>query len=125
MTRYRVYDYDRLENGEKRQLNLKEALDIIVSPFYEEKNYSRVIKEENNIRITLLMSCTYYWVEKREIKGESKLIWDHSFGSVCCIEGTGIINEVYIHSGDFFLIPNQYGDMVISGDFVLIIARVP
>ena len=30
---YRFYDYDRLENGKKRQLHIEKSLDVTTAPF--------------------------------------------------------------------------------------------
>lgn len=34
---YRVYDYDRLQNGKLRQLHVKQSIDVITAPYVEKK----------------------------------------------------------------------------------------
>ena len=40
---YRVYDYDRLQNGKPRQLHVKQSIDVINAPFVQ-KNHQKMMQ---------------------------------------------------------------------------------
>ncbi|UKI54322.1 MAG: hypothetical protein L6V86_04960 [Treponema sp.] len=46
---YRVYDYDRLQDGKKRPLHVKQSIDVIKAPFIQKK--CLLMKEKNFTRL--------------------------------------------------------------------------
>ncbi len=118
---YRVYDYDRLQNGKPRQLHVKESIDVIKTPF-ENAEPERTALVEGNIRRERLVSCEYYTVEKLDILGEAELDMPYAFMNVSVIEGTGEIDGIAIEKGSHFIIPNGYGKAKLKGEMSVIIS---
>ena len=88
---YRFYDYDRLENGQPRELHIKQALDVIEVP-------SRDITHNG--------STEYFRFDILNKENSSQTA--HIYGDyIYIIEGTGIINEMIVEKGDFIFIPSK------------------
>ena len=116
---YRVYDYDRKEEGKTRQLHLRQSLDVIEAPFCEaEDQYVRI--EGDGVIQEHLVHCDYYTVEKYEIS-ES---WNHRFYApfvnVTILEGEGFWNGIAVKKGQSFIIPSGYGNCEITGTLKMI-----
>ena len=56
---YRVYDYDRLQNGKPRELHVQQSIDCIVAP-HEDFKQERVVKNFDGMTSTRLVKCPYY-----------------------------------------------------------------
>lgn len=88
---YRFYDYDRLENGQPRELHVKQALDVIEVPSRE---------------ITHKGSNEYFTFDI--INRENSTHISHKYGDyIYIIEGTGIIQDKIVEKGDFIFIPSN------------------
>lgn len=121
---YRVYDYDRVWNGSKRELHIGKSLDVITAPFIPAKaqrgceNTPQVDKEH-------LETCDYYTVEMYTVHG----IWEHKFQggftNVSVLEGRGSIDGIELRKGEHFIIPSRYGSCRIEGELTLICSWVP
>lgn len=120
---YRVYDYDRLSNGEKRELHIERAMDVIKAPYIPEANQKKLEKGTGFTKETLI-ECKYYKVCKFTIHGEVKLNQDSPFVNVSVLEGNGKINNTEIKKGDNFILPSGFGKYGLSGDLSLIISSV-
>ena len=108
-TTYRIYDFDRLENGEKRELHLEKAYDVIdFNYMYKENCNYKIISIENG-RITEFAKCNYFSVELIELNGE--FYENHkNFLVFSILEGQGklwINEKVYIkiNKGDTYFLP--------------------
>jgi mannose-6-phosphate isomerase len=67
-TTYRLYDWNRLENGKPRPLNIEKAIECIdVDTKLPNKISPKVVKNENNFRLSELISCSYFLVELLEL----------------------------------------------------------
>ncbi len=118
---YRVYDYDRLQNGKPRQLHVKESIDVIKTPF-DISGLDRKIVKEGDMTREKLVSCQYYTVEKLDIDGEARLSQDFAFMNVSIIDGEGTIDGTPIQKGSHFIIPSGYGTAEITGKLSAIIS---
>ena len=117
---YRLYDYDRKDKfGNKRELHLKKALDVLDYRRYDPAQ-SCGSKEE--------ISCKYFDVIIMEIDGEKTMrLTDDSFWSMTCIKGEGILHidtDVQICAGETVFVPAINGVMKISGYLSVIASRV-
>jgi len=117
---YRVYDYDRLFNGEKRELHLKKALEVINVP----SKHMKVLKTANGKQIQSLVDCDYFTVFKIEIKERFTILQKNFFLLVTVIEGNGKVNNKSIKAGVFFIIPNTEDEYVFEGNLKIIISTV-
>ncbi|CVK15248.1 mannose-6-phosphate isomerase [Apibacter mensalis] len=106
---YRIYDYDRIDkNGEKRELHLKQAQEVIDFSFVEEPftHYDKTAKE------TTAIASPFFTVSRLVIT-ENKILENlqDSFRIVICIDGEcSIMNQlisVTLKKGETVLIPAE------------------
>ncbi|MBR0131597.1 MAG: class I mannose-6-phosphate isomerase [Lachnospiraceae bacterium] len=118
---YRVYDYDRLQNGKPRQLHVQQSIDVIKAPFEENANAKPVVSDLGGCVITRFVKCPYYTVEKIELK-DSQISFDMEdpFINMSVVEGNGNINGINIKKGDHFIIPSGYGEYTLDGNMTII-----
>ncbi|MGM9550917.1 MAG: type I phosphomannose isomerase catalytic subunit [Clostridia bacterium] len=109
---YRLYDYDRLENGKPRELHTKESIENITCPF-EEKVCRKFSGE--------LVSCMYYTVEKINVAGNKILKSKNQPVIVSCIEGEGYADDEKIQFGTSFIIP-PFHETTMQGDMEIILS---
>lgn len=122
---YRLYDYDRKDKfGNKRELHLKKALDVLNYQRYTPASFdNEEINGERKIR------CKYFEVSIVEVNEQKQLILKNdSFYSIICIKGSGslVLNEMKqgIKAGDSLFIPAVDDILNISGNLSLIITKV-
>lgn len=124
-TTYRIYDFDRIVDGEKRELHLDKAMDVI--------NYSQraiVSSEENRNKtnvdgniVEMLCINEYFKVNRLIIKSPYSEEKSNNFGIFSILEGNGvfIVKGIIYHvkKGEtYFLPPNL--QLIISGDLEIL-----
>lgn len=109
---YRLYDYDRLENGKKRELHIQKCIDTIVCPYEEQ-----IV----NVSGDELVSCDFYTVEKISIHEKQVLKSKRQPAIVCCVEGSGTAEGEEIKEGDSFIIP-EFCEAVLTGDMKVLLS---
>lgn len=120
-TTYRLYDYDRLDqNGNKRQLHLKESIDVTKIPHMEEILMTKITSSGNNT-CTQFVKTDYFTVEKWDIADYVKII-NQRFYLASVIEGKGFINNIPIEKGQHFIITSLTKTIELSGKFSLIVS---
>ena len=121
---YRVYDYDRLQNGKPRQLHVDQSIDVITVPAKSAedsvKDMSKLPANAENI----MYSCKYYTVEKINVDGSFEMLMDKPFLNVSVIDGEGTLNGEKIKKGDHFIVPSGYGKMIFEGNAGMIASYV-
>lgn len=91
---YRVYDYNRLENGLKRQLHIKEALDVLKIP---------------DIPLKTTHENTYFNYDLITTYSEENFQSSNHGDYLFIIEGSGYFDDVPVQKGDFLMISaNQH-----------------
>lgn len=114
---YRVYDYDRLTDGQPRELHIDKSVDVIQVPFSEEKyEHGKDVKSQ----CKKLISCSYYEVYKYEITKEEEFTQDKTFQIMSVVEGQGSINGTKLNKGDHFILPFQFGAYKLEGNMTMI-----
>jgi mannose-6-phosphate isomerase len=89
---YRIYDYDRLEKGKPRKLNIEKSIDVMRFP----DPYSFSKNDNNLFKFKIL-----------ETKKKKKMI-SHLYGDyIYFIEGDGYLDEIKIKKGDFVVITSK------------------
>lgn len=121
---YHLYDYDRLLNGEKRELHINKSIDIIEVPFIEKETQEGQIAESSNTWFEKLVRCSKYIVWKGVVRGNEILKQDRKFMLVSVIEGWGYIGNTPIKMGDHFILPYGFGESDVSGEFTVICSAV-
>ncbi len=122
---YRLYDYDRVRNGEKRELHLQKSFDVITVPAPslsgQISNFGE--QEENSIR--KLASCDRYTVSKVKVSGEFSFDCDAGFVNASVIEGSGRVFDSEVKKGSHMLITAEgTGCIRMSGNMELIISYI-
>lgn len=120
---YRVYDYDRLQNGKPRQLHVQQSIDVITVPFTgsEARDKGDVLKGDAN---ESLIRCEYYHVWKLDVSGHAEYEQDRPFMLCSVIDGEGSIDGHAIRKGDHFILPAGYGRFALEGELQLICSAI-
>ncbi len=120
---YRLYDYDRLQNGKPRELHLKKSIDVMKCPQKYEEITRKTVNLEQGI-CEELVTCDYYSVRKITVTGQVNMTQNESFTIISVIEGKGFINGIQIKKGDHFILPSGYGDYSLDGNMELISSNI-
>ena len=139
---YRMYDYDRKDKfGNKRELHVDKALDVVDTKKYVPFNINGTVLDEN-LNYHILVSCKYFECFKYSINGDCNISVDNtSFVSVIVISGAGKIdvnsnieynktNDLNSESlnrfkaGDSFFITAGQKNIYITGNAEIIVTRV-
>lgn len=114
---YRLYDYDRLQNGKLRELHIQKSIDVVNAPHKEQKSVEKI-----NENMTTLISNKNFTITKYDLNEENIKIFEKSFFVICVINGKGSANGINIKKGDNFIVPYNYGKLQIEGslEFVCI-----
>ncbi|MEW9501923.1 mannose-6-phosphate isomerase, class I [Jeotgalibacillus marinus] len=126
-TTYRVYDYDRVGNdGQKRELHLEKSIDVTTIPHQDSPTLPT--KEDiNGGTVTTYVEATYFSVYKWDINGNAVFQQDQPYMLVSVIEGEGTITTQQgtfdLHKGDHFILPNDLGELEITGNIQLIVSH--
>lgn len=119
---YRLYDYDRLCNGKKRELHINQSIDVIEVPFQE--TVADVENSSSNTWMEELISCPCYTVWKGIVDGKEFFKQDRKFMLVSIIEGKGYIGNVPVYMGDHFILPYGFGEREARGSFTCICSAI-
>lgn len=120
---YRVYDYDRLSNGNKRPLHIRQSIDCISTPHKDYDIKPKCIINEK-FQITRYVSCQYFTLEKWEVDGNCEFKQDKAFMNVTIIEGKGTLNGKEIKKGEHLILTSKAGECTIKGNVILMISYV-
>lgn len=117
---YRVYDYDRLQNGKPRDLHIQQSIDVIKAPFVPQDQQALEKEVLAGAEITHLVNCQYYGVDKIAVDGSMKADYKVPFLNVSVVEGEGAIDGLAIHKGDNFIVTNQATAFALEGKMTVI-----
>ena len=120
---YRLYDYDRLQNGKPRELHIKKSIDVIQCPY---KATSLDYKEEQleHAKVIQLVQCEFYTVLKIEVDGKQSFTMKEPFMICSVIEGTGSIDGIEVKKGDHFILPHGYDNFTLEGKLTFIASHI-
>lgn len=108
---YRLYDYDRLQNGKLRPLHIQKSIDVIKSPYIEtqqEKTSGVLVENE------------FFRLEKIEIENkEIKISNNDYFTVICVLEGKGYADDKVIKKGDNFIVPSGIKEISLKGNMTI------
>ncbi len=117
-TTYRIYDYNRLDNGKKRELHIEKSVEVIKSP----QLITNTLSSKINDNVEKLISNEFFTLFKITNNGEKVYNITNKYLLVTVIKGEGVIDGTKITLGDNFIIPCNYGDMKIKGNVTLMVA---
>lgn len=118
-TTYRVYDYDRIdENGQKRELHIKESIQVMSVP-HEDFNVKPITRQNEGLLEKKLVGETYFTVFHGALHGEVEKETNGKFLLFSCISGDGEIkvdNKLFpFNKGSHFIIPSTVNEFKLSG----------
>ena len=124
---YRLFDYNRVDkNGNKRQLHIDKALNVI-----DTKKVCKVNSEVEKINesVNLLAKCKYFTTYEITVNQSfSNSITEDSFVVLTCVDGEGSISfldkEEPIKKGDTYFIPACKNQYKLSGKLKVIESRI-
>ena len=125
---YRLYDYDRLQDGKPRELHIDKCFDVITCPFEEKEPVHRAEKTyEDGSVVRNLVVCGLFEVSYIRVEKEVKLTQETDFTLVSVLEGEGVLvggsGEKYdIKKGEHFILPYGFGAYELKGNMELIIS---
>ena len=119
---YRLYDYDRLQNGKPRELHLQKALDVITCPQELPKSERCRISgtDPECAEGVRLIQCPMFTVEHWSVKKQVTFSAEEQYRIIDVLEGEGQIQDVPLHKGDHVLVPSGYGEVELKGTFEVI-----
>ncbi len=120
---YRLYDYDRLQNGKPRELHIQQSMDVITVPF-EEGFVETAKKKTANEWFSQLITCQYYTVWKASVKGSATLVQDQPFMLGSVIEGEAVIDGCTLKKGAHFILPAGMESVQVEGDATFIFSAI-
>ena len=122
---YRVYDYDRLQNGRPRELHIEKSIDVITVPAksVEDSVTSAIGLPEN--QLNELYACGYYQIYKLDVNGTCSFAQNYPFLLMSVLEGSGIVNGQPVKKGDHFILPCGFGEVEMQGEMSLVVSTVP
>ncbi|SHO51766.1 type I phosphomannose isomerase catalytic subunit [Anaerocolumna xylanovorans] len=113
---YRFYDYDRRDKeGKARELHLEEAIACLSYQKAGEDKPPVILKEEKECRIIRYHNDESFCITQIEVHGKS----DTSFAKyqlATVIRGKGTVEGKAVSIGESFLIPADYGKVILDGD---------
>lgn len=127
---YRLYDYDRVDkNGNKRELHIQKALDVLDYRRYEPQSFEGSLRENDDFGSKLLAKCKYFQCESCNIHGTMPLTLNgSSFKSVICVAGEGVITneseKVEFKMGDSLFLPKNNCTVEIEGNCEIVITEL-
>lgn len=131
-TTYRVFDWNRVDdNGNPRQLHVEKVLDVIdFDGRYSNEKVKGIEIMEDGGKITYLVACPCFAVEKVEIRGSIQDIANgEKFFILTILEGEGSIEYngglQSFERGDSIMIPASLGYYSIHGECTLLKSYIP
>lgn len=120
---YRLYDYDRLDNGKPRQLHIENSIDVIRCPHIDSEVRGKITVEKG-CEVEELISSRFYTVKRIELHGEQSFTWDFKFLNVSVINGSGMIDGEQLQKGDHIILTNGYNHFTLKGEMELIVSHL-
>lgn len=119
---YRVYDYNRLQNGKPRELHVEQAIKTVKD--FDEDGINAIRYSCGRENENVLASCPLFTVERYVLDGNAvSLDTENGFLSVICVEGEGVVGEEKMTKGDSFFLPEGMGKVTVSGNCEIIVSR--
>lgn len=117
---YRIYDFDRIENGKKRELHIDDAAEVID---FGKKADVRKTEFENGETRKNIIKKKYYSIDKVKVEGKFEDINEESMIIYSILEGKGSIessdSSLDIQKGESVLVP-PHMKVTLKGDFEIL-----
>lgn len=120
---YRLYDYDRLQNGKPRELHLQKSIDVIRCPHEDDAFVPKKISGDG-YQAEILMRCPFYTVTKVTVVDKAEFVQNQPFAMISVIEGEGKLDGVSIQKGMNLILPSGYGTYTVEGQVEFMLSGV-
>ena len=120
---YRFYDYDRLDNGKKRQLHIAQSLDVTTAPFVPAAPVKTVARV-GDAEVTHLVTCPYYSVYHGVLEGKAELNFTAPFVNLSILAGSGTLDGQPVKKGDHMVLTANYGKLALEGNMEFIYSHI-
>ena len=120
---YRVYDYDRLSNGKKRELHIRQSKDVITVP--AKRVEESIGHDDGSEEILDLIRCKYFEAWRIKVDGELRMKRKNAFILMTVIEGEGSIDDHRLIKGSHFMITADTKEFCLKGNMKIIASAVP
>ena len=117
---YRVYDYDRLQDGKPRALHVQQSIDVIKAPFEQAVAEHEKLDVEG-AKAEKLVSCPCYTVCKATVNGTAEFDWNQPFVDISVLDGEGSFDGTPVKKGTHLIVPACYGKMKAEGKNLMMI----
>lgn len=121
---YRVYDYDRLQDGKPRQLHVEQSIDTIKAPAQPVWECVHHVEAGASNEELQLIKNSFYEVYKMKVDGNAEIKTRDNFICVSIINGEGSFCKEKVKKGDHFLVPANKKDLLVEGSFEMIYSTV-
>ncbi len=121
---YRVYDYDRLQNGKPRDLHLRQSLEVIRVPATPAEKILRHMANTPDNALTELYSCPYYTVSKAVVHGRLSFHTYAPFLNMTVLEGGGEVCGSRAKKGDHLILTAAIREVELQGQMQAIFSHV-
>ena len=127
---YRVYDYDRLQNGKPRQLHVSQSIDVITVPAKSAEDSVKDMSVLPANQVNVMYSCKYYTVSKISVDGSFTMNNTKPFLNITVIEGEGRIScesemeGEQVKKGDHMIVPAGVSSLKFEGQFEMIVSSL-
>lgn len=121
-TTYRLFDYDRLDGGTRRELHLSEALEAVEAPSLPDTSEPVVTVLDGATRRVYVRS-EWFSVEGWDVREQATVPADAPFLLVGALAGSGTINGTPAAPGDHFLVPGAVRELHVAGPLTLMVTR--
>jgi len=124
-TTYRLYDYNRLDDGgNPRELHIEKSLDVLAIPHVDVGTNLVIVIENKSLSVTELVSNECFTVSKYEVRGVARNRFKkptYTLISVTC--GKGLIAGQSVEKGDHIIVPVGIREVELDGKFEMIVAQ--
>ena len=117
---YRLYDYDRIVDGKRRELHIEKSIDVALVPGFDAQN---PVKNTDSFKVNVLNelgSNKYFTVYKAVAEGKMQFDMPAEYMLVTVIEGAGSFCGCKVKKGDSFIVPSGIKRIEAEGDFTFI-----
>jgi mannose-6-phosphate isomerase len=124
---YRIYDFDRLDKGKKRELHLEKAIDVVDFDYFFEEEINEIEKNMDEWEKIKYKKCEHFGLEKINVIKKYEET-NENFCVLSFVKGNGKLflsknTFLDIKTGDTYLIPAKFsytitGEMEVLKSFV-------
>jgi len=128
---YRIYDWNRVgDNGEKRELHIKDAFNVIKPFGVNDTKINKIYKSYDNYKISYIIDNEFFCVDEIILNKGSEYSSSTNiecFDIIFILDGVGRIkatNELDVYAGKTFLLPSSLGKFKLFADSELTFLRI-